>query len=480
MLDDGELTPKQKAGKDIYTKGVGSSEFKIMANMSGVDVPATIMPCINCHNARGTGNPEGGITPSNITWQYLTKDYEVKRQDGKARSAYNEKSLRKVITTGFDPAGNQLHASMPRYKMTREDIDNLIAYIKILGSDFDKGISKNAIKLGFHLPDRNESSRNKAVRDLVNAYVQKINSESGIYNRKLEIKFLTEDIKNKDEVFMITGFNRTQSMNQPEVPTLMLNANNTFGNTEKNLFSIYPSLVSQSLAMVDYGNTLEPYESNPPVILYYPIPIYEQIAKRLQTEIQSKYYVSAFLAEINMNNAKNLAEKSQLRSQQVVHFVGPFQAGNRLITALDNERKYPQILVSSSVSGIDITRFPIGFKDRIGMGFPTWYTTRSSAGLKKYEELQETYNLGYRWKNLQIEAFTMLLTIEKGLKSSGFNVDRQSFQKELESLYEFSTGLMQPITFASNKHVGSNVVYIMRYNIEKRRMEIKTMINSGE
>jgi len=476
----GQLTPEQEAGKKIYTKGVGSSDFKIMANMSGVDVPATIMPCVNCHNARGTGNPEGGITPSNITWQYLTKNYEVKRQDGKTRPAYDEKSLRKVITKGIDPAGNQLHTTMPRYKMTRDDIDNLIAYIKVLGSDFDKGLSKDRIKLGFHLPDKKETTRNQVVRDLVNAYVQKMNSESGIYSRKLEVKFLTEDIKNKDEVFMITGFDDTRNSNQLNVPTLMLNSKKFAPTNEKNLFYIYPSQVSQTVSLVDYGNTLESYKQNPPAILYYPSPIHEQIAKKMQAEVQSKYKVNAFLQEVNSSNSMSIASNDELKSKQVVHFVGPHQVGSLLLSALDNQKKYPQVLVSSSVASVDVARTPSGFKDRIFIGFPTWITTRSAAGFNKYRELQETSQLSSKWKNLQFDALTMLLTIEKGLKNAGINVDREAFQQELEGLYEFSTGLMQPITFTSNKHVGSEIVYITSYNAVKQRMELKTMISSGE
>ena len=76
------LKEQQAAGKKIFTKGVGSGA-NIVAKMSGVNVPATVMACVNCHNANGTGNPESGITPSNITWFELTRPYGGKRQNGK-------------------------------------------------------------------------------------------------------------------------------------------------------------------------------------------------------------------------------------------------------------------------------------------------------------------------------------------------------------------------------------------------------------
>lgn len=475
---EGQLTPKQKVGKQIYTKGIGGSDVKIMAKMSGVDVPATIMPCVNCHNSRGTGNPEGGITPSNITWQSLTKSYEVKRQDGKTRPAYDERSLRKVITTGIDPAGNELHSSMPRYNMTREDIDNLIAYIKVLGADYDKGLSSNKIKIGFHLPDKNESTRNKAVRDLVNAYVEKKINSKGMYNRKVEVTFLKNDVKNPDEVFMVTGFNQTQTSSAQEVPTLMATADGASSTTQKNVFYIYPSRLSQNTSLVDYGNALVSYQQSPPVIVYYESQIHKQIAQQLKTEIESNYKVTPLFIKADLNNSRAIAENNKIISNQVVHFVGPYQIGNKLLSALDAEEKYPQILLSGTVSSIDVTKAPSKFGGKIFLGFPTWITTRSANGLQLYKELQESYNLDSKWRNLQFDTLVMMMTIKESLKKTGVNVDRESFRDELESLYEFSTGLMQPLTFSSNKHIGSTVIYILSFNVEKQRMEIKTMINS--
>ena len=33
------------------------------------------MACANCHGFDGQGKPEGGITPSNLTWEVLSKPY---------------------------------------------------------------------------------------------------------------------------------------------------------------------------------------------------------------------------------------------------------------------------------------------------------------------------------------------------------------------------------------------------------------------
>ena len=149
------LSDKEKAGQLIYEKGIGSTDIPVTALMSGVKVPGTVMPCINCHKKDGTGNPEGGIVPSDIRWSQLTKHYGNDSQSGRSHPAYTESSLRKVISMGIDPAGNKLNTVMPRYSMSRTDIDNLIAYLKVLDHNDQQGVTDQSISLGVVLPEYN-------------------------------------------------------------------------------------------------------------------------------------------------------------------------------------------------------------------------------------------------------------------------------------------------------------------------------------
>ena len=64
-----DLTPQEKRGKEIYLKGTSPSGQEITARLGnpGVEVPASLLPCVNCHGADGRGKPEGGIIPSDLT-----------------------------------------------------------------------------------------------------------------------------------------------------------------------------------------------------------------------------------------------------------------------------------------------------------------------------------------------------------------------------------------------------------------------------
>ena len=51
------------------------------------------MACANCHGMTGQGKPEGGIDPSNITWEALTKPYGVTHPSGRKHPPYTARAL---------------------------------------------------------------------------------------------------------------------------------------------------------------------------------------------------------------------------------------------------------------------------------------------------------------------------------------------------------------------------------------------------
>src|SRR5689334_16962986 len=104
------LTPEQIRGKQIYTRGTSPSGKEILAYLgeSSIEMPGSAMPCANCHGLDGKGKPEGGVTPSNLTWEVLSKPYGIKHTDGRQHAPYTERGLELAITRGTDPAGNRL------------------------------------------------------------------------------------------------------------------------------------------------------------------------------------------------------------------------------------------------------------------------------------------------------------------------------------------------------------------------------------
>lgn len=124
-----DLSPAEAAGKKLYMTGKGASDQPVTALMSGVSVPATVMPCVNCHGKKGLGQSGGEMAPPNITWKALSHATE---SADRQRPSYTEKTLKRAITMGLNPDGEALKQVMPRYQMTMEDMTNLLAYLKQL------------------------------------------------------------------------------------------------------------------------------------------------------------------------------------------------------------------------------------------------------------------------------------------------------------------------------------------------------------
>src|SRR3990172_4830349 len=90
--------------------------------------------CVNCHgvNARG-GVPVmmGTAIPADIRYAALTaKNGHDKGEEAHPR--YGDTLIARAITQGIDPAGKPLDWTMPRWQMTEEDLNDLIAYLKTL------------------------------------------------------------------------------------------------------------------------------------------------------------------------------------------------------------------------------------------------------------------------------------------------------------------------------------------------------------
>ena len=174
----GDLSEQEQRGKRIYFTGESPSQADLVAlvgpartetpaaivpcvNCHGVDgrgeseadlpegvalvgaerteVPASVLPCNNCHGPDGRGlvedAPTEGVAAADLRWATLAEPTGDDPPNGRKRPAYDEPLLRRAITRGVDPAGNPMHTAMPRYRLTMRDSEDLIAYIRRLGSD---------------------------------------------------------------------------------------------------------------------------------------------------------------------------------------------------------------------------------------------------------------------------------------------------------------------------------------------------------
>ena len=121
-------------GKNIYTTGIGESEQKIMAVVSGNEIPASIMACANCHGHCGKGQTLQGIDIPDIRKKDHILRYGIDQPIERLDNYLNSK-LKRAISMGLNHEGGNMHNMMPRYVMSLSDMDNLLAYLSVLGED---------------------------------------------------------------------------------------------------------------------------------------------------------------------------------------------------------------------------------------------------------------------------------------------------------------------------------------------------------
>lgn len=132
-----DLSPAEARGKLIYTTGRGAAGrllyFRLLT-AGERPLPASGIVCANCHGADGKGGREGNIVMADITYATLTRPLPATPPWNKARVPYTDALLARAITEGLDSSGRQLDASMPRWMLSESELQDLLKYLKRLGS----------------------------------------------------------------------------------------------------------------------------------------------------------------------------------------------------------------------------------------------------------------------------------------------------------------------------------------------------------
>jgi mono/diheme cytochrome c family protein len=96
--------------------------------------------CANCHGPDGKGGRVNMMMWSfdvpDITWNKLIREEAHEEQENgeqhEEHPPYNEETLKSAITRGINPAGEPLDEAMPRWKMSTQDLNDLVNFIKTL------------------------------------------------------------------------------------------------------------------------------------------------------------------------------------------------------------------------------------------------------------------------------------------------------------------------------------------------------------
>lgn len=490
---EGRLAPEEERGKTIYLTGESPDGEPITAVMgeSRIEVPAATLPCGNCHGRDGKGNPEGGVTPTNLTWSALTKPYGVRHETGREHPPYTVPLLKRAIAMGFDPAGNELHAAMPRYRMTIEDMNALIAYIRRLGTDPDPGVTTEALHLGTLLPPAGHAEGvGEAIRAVLEAFVAEGNQRGGIYGRRLILhshRLAPDPAERRDEVeafleatpvfalvgAFLAGSEReiTELLAEKEVPLIgpfTLHPRKGFP-INRQVFYLLAGLATQGRVLVDYAaerhpSREEPSEGPAALVVFSPGEAEQAVeAMESQAKLHGWQLARYELASPSSEGARSeLAREIAERGVERLFLLHP-QAGDPAFPAsLPSVELYiPGVFAAPALLESAAAR-----ESRLFLAFPTLPGDQAPQALTRYRRLAETYDLPRSSVTIQLATLAATQVLEEGLKEAGREVSREKLIAALETLYEYRTGLLPLITYNPNRRIGAEGAYVVAPDAE--------------
>jgi ABC-type branched-subunit amino acid transport system substrate-binding protein len=477
------LTPEEQRGRQIYVESTSPSGGEIVAVLGeGVEVEASAVPCASCHGRDGKGRPEGGVTPTDVTWTNLTKPYGVVHPTGRRHPPYDEKLMKRSLAMGFDPAGNVLHVAMPRYRMSREDMEDLIAYLKKLGAESSPGLSETALRIGVLPPPPGPlDGMGRAVRAALQARFAAANAEGGIYGRRLELVSLDvagplaerraglASALEGGDVFAVVGAFLTggddalaavfQEQQVPLVGPFTLHPREELP-LNRYVFYLLPGIESQARALARFARSGKLAIAAPrPAIV---APREEDLDAAVET-LREACEGWAPLTVVRYSRGSfapaELAAKLAAEKADPIFFLGSGTEAAALARAAGDKDWRPRLLVTGAAADASLFSLAASFGGRIWVGLPAAPDLDPQAAAR-YRALAAAHSLPAEHVSAQLAALAAAEILVEGVKRAGRDLDRESFVEILENLRRFDTGYAPPVSFGAGRRLGAQGAYV--------------------
>jgi ABC-type branched-subunit amino acid transport system substrate-binding protein len=490
----GVLNPSEERGKKIYFTGRSTGGQDIIAYFGEKkqELPGEAATCGSCHGYDGTGRPESGLIPTNITWKYLTKSYGHIHTSGLEHSPFSEESLKEYLKFGVYPGRAKGDPSMPLYRMSERDLDDLIAYLKLLGEILDPGLSDKIIKVGTLIPSGGSvAGIGGAIRGTLSAYFREVNNRGGIYGRKIELVVykVTGDRQSAvdrfrdwlavQEPFVLASTfapdlerdiqSAISAESIPLVGPFTLYSIEDF-NLNRYVFYLFSGLAVQARALIHYASK-RLQMVNPRVVVLYPEKkSLDQVIAAVIEACKSKGWPAVQKKQFPLGDFYTTESARQLQEASVdlVIFLGVESQLRSFLGVAASKGWVPYVLAPGVLSGRLVVDAPPKFAKRLYLAYPTLPRDRKDWAVKELSRLQQAHNLPPTHGQAVFSAYSAAKILVEAMRLSGRDLDRKKVTAALEKFYQFDTGLTPPITYTQNRRIGAKGAYILGFDPEMR------------
>jgi ABC-type branched-subunit amino acid transport system substrate-binding protein len=467
-------------GKQIYTRGLGRSGQPIATTIAEQrnEVPASVVPCLNCHGEDGRGKSEGGIVVPNIRWEALTTPYTLARPGGRTSPPYTERALVRAITMGLDPAGNRLNPVMPRYQLSLDEAADLVAYLKEIGSDQAPGVTSRTIRIGVLLPPAAFGEAGVAVQSLLSAYFRELNDAGGIYDRRVELSFADSsaraavvDLLDREPPFALAATYLPsiddfvgQAVVESDIPVIGALTLDPRPESTSKIFYADGGLLSQAETLAysavrrrGAGRMLVVYSGE--ALSRRAAEAAERVGRDAQWQVESVVLRSGDPAESTARAAATDA---------VIYVALQGEAGTFVQSAASGTTA-ASFYIPGTLTSPAMFDLPPSLDGRVFVSFTALPSDRTSRGLTEYRRLASVHD---PLPNSSADAMSALVSaklLTEALQRAGHDLTRRKLIEAMESLHEFSTGLTPPLTFGAGRRIGSIGTHIVTLDLASKR-----------
>jgi len=485
-LAEEPLSEAERRGKQIYREGVSPADAEITAvfGPGKTRVQGSLMPCANCHGHDGKGRAEGGVIPSNITWPVLSKPYGNRYPDGRHAPAYEEKDLVRAIAMGLDSGGNALDDTMPRYALTRRDMADLIAYLRLLGETNDPGLTESAIRIGVVLPpEESLGTMAESVTAVLAARVAEINRKGGIYNRALDLRFRHASarpdarkaaygalIEEARPFVLLAGFMAGDEadiaglLETEQIP--MIGAFTLYPHTgfplNRHVFYIHSGLVEQSAALIRFA--ADQHETRPAIALISTDRDKQRrIAERLAARCRALGFARVETVVLDPARAALMLRELRLNGTEIVLALGGGRPALAVARQIEANGWSPMLLLPGVPLG------PTGLaNERVFTALPGLPPEKPTPEMEAYLHLAEEAGLPTAHGDAQLTALAALNLLVEGLTRVGHDLSRAALVDAVEDTYYFRTGMGPELSYGPNRRIGAAGAVVLRFDPDRK------------
>lgn len=480
------LTPQELRGRELYLRGTPAASASdarsdrepVQATFDdwATTAPAAALACASCHGNDGRGRAEGGATPSNVTVTSLRRPYQVTTPGGRTHGPYDDRSMKKAVMLGLDPAGNRLDRVMPRYAMSQRDWADLLAWLKRLGTVADPGLSETTLRLGVILPPHDSMPEvASTVRTVARGWFGEVNSRGGLYGRSVELAFCEQQgtpaqraaalercIEEQDLFALVASFTDGAERElatvaeEKEVPLVTSVATNPRSSIAPGRYvrELLAGVIEQSAALVGLAGRETTARSSAAVVSHDPRLNDARDAAVLHLRDEG------FMSVETIDAAKLDLESLRRRNVEALLILDAPTAAQTLDwlrrQGLKSEEGWkPLLLIPAAYAGAALVIENVPATAFISV--PMLPNDQTAAALETHRRLvPETKHRAVEMATLASASLS-----NDALARAGRDLTRDAFLDALDATWRYGTGFAPQFTFRRDRHVGSTGCHIV-------------------